>query len=216
MRWRRPKLLCLLSIGGWVTCWIMKFGSRSLGIDLQMLVIECMVIDFKFFKVLHTFCYSCIFVAFSLSFKQAPWRAAFGPRSNARPAPKLATAERRDSGEWKDSGPPSPSVHASVARPQHAPSLVQPGAAQSKARPCTAPMRSNAAKPNWKERWHPTVCNPENQTLRNCNIVLHLLSWLFLSSFFILLRTFHKAVWILDPFGLKILKAADLEPAFIS
>ena len=33
----------------------MKFGPRSLGIDLQLLVIECMVMDFEFFKLLHKF-----------------------------------------------------------------------------------------------------------------------------------------------------------------
>ena len=90
-----------------------------------------------------------IFVAFLLGFKPAPWPAAFGPRSNARPVPKPANADPLgwDSGKWKNSGPPSPSVHASVARPQQAPSLVQPGAAQeSKAKPCNAPMRSNAEK----------------------------------------------------------------------
>lgn len=129
----------------------MKFGPRSLGIDLQLLVIECMEMDFYFSNCCISFEFATlyIFVAFFVevqtsSLTSCIWtslkRASCAQAGKRRPF-------RRDSGKWKDSGPPSPSVHASVARPQQAPSLVQPGAAQeSKARPCNAPMRSNAEK----------------------------------------------------------------------
>ena len=119
----------------------MKFGPRSLGIDLQLLVIECMEMDFYFSNCCISFEFATlyIFVAFFVEVQTSSLTSCIWTslkRASCAQAGKRKPF-RRDSGKWKDSGPPSPSVHASVARPQQAPFLVQPGA---------APMRSNAEK----------------------------------------------------------------------
>lgn len=129
----------------------MKFGPRSLGIDLQLLVIECMEMDFYFSNCCISFEFATlyIFVAFFVevqtsSLTSCIWtslkRASCAQAGKRRPF-------RRDSGKWKDSGPPSPSVHASVARPQQAPSLVQPGAKQSHAMHQCDPMLKRKVAP---------------------------------------------------------------------